>query len=213
MHLELRHAVVTYNLEHWNSYEYLTEGPLQNQTFYASYMSQPRQWGEKKSAAAEVAAAADFFNIHISVYSTVLNQILLDRNLDKPHHFLFWYVNGDHYQVLQEKPPQPAVEIIGETIPAARFGSLQDLATQIPNAFVTKDMIPDGNCLFRALSFYLHGTESRHLDICRTLVGHVIDCWDHYSYTITNLYATRICGTPSAAVTQTLYSSYMTRNE
>ena len=44
---------------------------------------------------------------------------------------------------------------------------------------VTK-MLPDGNCLFRSLSFCLYQTQDRHMEIRSTLVEFIFKNGDHY---------------------------------
>ena len=40
--------------------------------------------------------------------------------------------------------------------------------------WTVKQVLPDGNCFFRSLSFCFYGTDDHHLAVRKTLVAHIV---------------------------------------
>lgn len=46
-------------------------------------------------------------------------------------------------------------------------------------------MIPDGNCLFRALAYCVYGTQDRHAEVRLSIVSNIVDNWSTFAGFIT----------------------------
>lgn len=53
------------------------------------------------------------------------------------------------------------------------------MATNKQN-YQIKKMVGDGNCLFRALSYYIHGTQGSHNRVRQQVVEYIYNNWNRY---------------------------------
>lgn len=58
---------------------------------------------------------------------------------------------------------------------------MSSLPYTVSQSYNVREIEADGNCLFRALSFSMYGTEDHYASIRQKIVKHVIDNWSFYS--------------------------------